>query len=66
MKDDDDGNFTMREFCAWGKVGHTKAYEEIGTGRLRAIKVGNKTIVTKPDARAWRASFPAIKPRTAA
>jgi hypothetical protein len=62
MNQDDDGNFTLREFRAWAGIGNTKTFAEIAAGRLRAIKIGGRTIITKPDARAWRATFPAIKP----
>jgi excisionase family DNA binding protein len=59
----EDGAFTIRDFCVWASVGRTLAYELIKRGQLRAIKVGGKTLIPKSDARAWLASLPTIMPR---
>jgi excisionase family DNA binding protein len=59
----EDGAFTISDFCAWASIGRTLAYELIKRGQLRAIKLGGKTLIPKSDARAWLASLPALKPR---
>jgi excisionase family DNA binding protein len=54
----DDGGFTVKEFCARYKISRTTFYEELNAKRLRAKKVGSKTIVLFDDARAWAKSLP--------
>lgn len=55
---------TIPEFCAWARIGRTKAYEEIGTGALRALKIGRRTLITRDDAAKWLSRQPALSPRT--
>jgi excisionase family DNA binding protein len=50
--------FAIREFCRRYSVGRTRAYQEIATGRLRAVKVGRRTLITYDDAEAWLAALP--------
>jgi len=45
-----DRAYTMAEYCQRYKVGRTKAYQEINAGRLKAVKVGSKTIIRADDA----------------
>jgi excisionase family DNA binding protein len=58
----EDGAFTINQFCAWASIGRTRVYELINCGDLKAIKLGSKTLIPKADARAWLASLPAIIP----
>jgi excisionase family DNA binding protein len=39
-------------------IGHTKLYEEIGAGRLKAKKCGKKTLITADAISAWFAALP--------
>ena len=57
---------TLPDFCARYSVGRTRAYEEIQAARLKAIKVGRRTMIKASDADSWLESRPAIKPRAAA
>ena len=57
---------TLAGFCARYSVGRTRAYEEIQAARLKAIKVGRRTMIKTTDAESWLESRPAIKPRAAA
>ncbi len=41
-------------FCQDFGVGRSTAYAEIRAGRLKAFKVGNKTMIAGEDALAWR------------
>lgn len=50
--------YTISEFCRDYGPGRTKAYQEIKNGRLRAVKVGSKTIIRADDAEAWLANLP--------
>jgi len=52
---------TPREFCLSNKIGMTRFYEEINTGRLVARKLGRKTLIAKEAAQAWRDALPAMK-----
>ncbi|MFY7834832.1 MAG: helix-turn-helix domain-containing protein [Novosphingobium sp.] len=44
---------TVPEFCTWARIGRTKTYEEIKAGKLRAFKVGRKTLIDVRDAGKW-------------
>ncbi len=52
---------SINEFCSRYSVGRTKTYAEISSGRLRAVKFGRRTLVTKEDAEAWLAALPKSK-----
>ena len=41
-------------------IGRTKAYQEIAAGRLRAVKVGRRTLITHDAAEAWLAALPEL------
>jgi excisionase family DNA binding protein len=49
---------SIADFCNRYGVGRTKAYEEIKARRLRAIKVGQRTLIIVDDAEAWLLSRP--------
>jgi len=55
----------MNTFCDEYETGRTKAYEEIASGRLKAIKLGSKTLIRREDAEAWLKSLPAAVVRPA-
>jgi excisionase family DNA binding protein len=50
--------FPIDEFCRLYGIGRTTAYYEIATGRLRAVKVGRRTLVPHDAAEAWLAALP--------
>jgi hypothetical protein len=56
------GAMTVREFCARYKIGTTKFYEELGSGRLRAVKCGNRTLILISDAKVWENTLSAVHP----
>jgi predicted DNA-binding transcriptional regulator AlpA len=53
--------FAVAEFCARHGICRATFYGEVKRGRLRALKLGKKTIVLKSDADAWRNSLPPLK-----
>jgi len=57
---------SIPEFCQRYNVGRTLAYEEINAGRLRARKVGKRTIISGDEAEAWLKSLPVINGSAAA
>jgi excisionase family DNA binding protein len=52
--------FSVNEFCERYPAGRSTAYEEIAAGRLRARKIGRKTIITQDDAEEWLRNLPAM------
>jgi excisionase family DNA binding protein len=51
----DNKAYTVEEFLMAYKVGRTKAYEEISSGRLRTYRVGRKRLISTPAADEWQA-----------
>jgi excisionase family DNA binding protein len=56
---------SIGEFCSNYGIGRTKVYEELRAGRLRARKIGKRTIITEDDAEDWLRRLPLIEPRAA-
>jgi excisionase family DNA binding protein len=52
---------TLKDFCDAYRVCRETAYQQIRTGRLRAVKIGRKTLVLRADADAWAASLPELR-----
>jgi hypothetical protein len=57
------GAMTRLEFQRHYRIGHDKFYREIKAGRLRAVKIGAKTVILSQDRAAWEAALPEIKSR---
>jgi hypothetical protein len=55
---------SIAKFCERYDIGRTKAYEEIKSGRLRARKIGTRTIITDGDAEDWLDQLPIVGPDT--
>jgi len=53
------GTMSVDEFCRWARIGRTSTYNEIAKGRLRALKVGRRTVIPADAARQW---LEALKP----
>ena len=53
--------FSIREFCRRYGIGRTSAYQEIAACRLRAVKVGRRTLITQDAAEAWLAMLPQVQ-----
>jgi excisionase family DNA binding protein len=49
---------SVKEFAARCGIGRSKAYEEIAARRLRALKVGTRTIISEDDAEDWLTRLP--------
>ncbi len=58
--DDIRGALSIRRFGEVYSVGHTKTYELIKTGQLRAIKLGARTLITRKDAEDFLSRLPTI------
>lgn len=46
-------SFTIPEWCARRRVGRTRAFEEIASGRLRTYKVGRRRYVSEEADLQW-------------
>jgi excisionase family DNA binding protein len=53
--------FAVREFCARYGICRQTFYDEVKRKRLRAVKLGKKTVILKADAEAWAKSLPELK-----
>ena len=40
--------FSIQEFCSSYSVSKSTAYKEISAGRLRAVKIGDRTLIRIP------------------
>ena len=47
-------------------IGRTLVYSEIAAGRLKARKVGRRTVILDADLQAWLKALPDFSPRPAA
>jgi excisionase family DNA binding protein len=52
--------FTIHEFAARNGIGKDKAYQEVREGRLRARKLGKRTLILDTDEAAWRDALPLL------
>ncbi|TPL16758.1 helix-turn-helix domain-containing protein [Mesorhizobium sp. B2-4-10] len=41
------------DFARWASIGRSKIYQEIQSGRLKARKIGGRTVIAIEDARDW-------------
>lgn len=49
---------TILDVAKAARLGRSKIYEEIRHGRLKARKIGSRTIILDDDLRSWLASLP--------
>ena len=49
---------TCREACRLTGIGRTKLYDEIREGRLKARKLGSRTLILADDLAAWLQNLP--------
>ena len=52
---------SIDEFCSRYGPGRTKVYQELKSGRLRARKIGTRTVITEEDAEDWLQHLPVIE-----
>lgn len=51
-------NYTIDETSKIIRVGRTRLYEEINNGRLKAFKVGKRTLISDASIQDWLANLP--------
>ena len=47
------GALSIPKFCNDYSIGRSLAYEEIASGRLKAVKIGRRTVIPVRNAEAW-------------
>jgi excisionase family DNA binding protein len=52
---------TINEFCDRYGICRETAYQQIRIGKLRAVKLGRRTVLLAPDVDAWAASLPELR-----
>jgi excisionase family DNA binding protein len=52
---------TLKDFCDAYRVCRETAYQQIRAGRLRAVKLGRKTLILRADAEVWAAALPELR-----
>ena len=57
----DNRALTINEFCDRYGICRETAYQQIRTGKLRAVKLGRRTVLLAPDVDAWAASLPELR-----
>jgi excisionase family DNA binding protein len=58
--------YTIPEFVATFGVSRSAVYREIRDGRLKAVKVGRRTMIRATDADAWLGRLESFRPKQAA
>jgi hypothetical protein len=53
--------YSVETFCLAFDIGRSSVYEEIRTGRLKAHKVGTRTIIALEDGLAWLHGQPVVE-----
>jgi hypothetical protein len=53
--------FSIEVFCQRFGIGRTSVYQEIKLGRLRARKIGRRTVILEDDAKDWLRRLPFMK-----
>ena len=53
----------FKDGCRYGKFGKTKAYELIARERIKAYKMGGKTLIDLDSVDEYHASLPRVEPR---
>jgi excisionase family DNA binding protein len=56
-------SLTVQEACACSGIGKTKLYELIGSGQLKARKLGKKTLILSDDLRHCLSPLPLLVKR---
>jgi excisionase family DNA binding protein len=54
-------SYSPRQFRERHNISNTTLYDQIKKGRLVALKVGRRTIITEEAEKDWLASLPKVK-----
>lgn len=56
-----DSALSVTDFCARYGIGRSRFYEELNAGRIKAKKLGKKTLVPVAEAENWLKNLPAAR-----
>jgi hypothetical protein len=56
---------SINEFSQAYGIGRSKVYDELNSGRLRARKIGKRTIIAEVDAEDWWRNLPTVEEASA-
>ena len=56
--------YSIRELAKNGPIGRSSIYNQIAAGRLRARKIGRRTVILDEDWRAFLTAAPPLEPAT--
>ena len=54
------GARSVNDFCKSVGIGRTSFYKEVKEGRLKVVKVGDRSLVRDDDGRAWLDNLPLV------
>lgn len=52
--------YSIKDVCRVVNAGQTKIYSEINAGRLKAVKLGKRTLITSEALKEWLNALPQI------
>ena len=52
--------YSVKAFLRDYSISRAKLYEEIKRGKIRARKIGRKTVIAREDAEAWLSASPVL------
>jgi excisionase family DNA binding protein len=55
--------YSIAEACSAARAGRTSLYQAIGSGALRAVKRGRRTLVLAQDLHRYLQGLPAVQPK---
>ena len=64
LHDEDDGAYSVDQFCKQYSIGKTAFYAEVKAKRLSVKEHGSRTLVPRSVARAWFEALPATRGRS--
>jgi excisionase family DNA binding protein len=53
--------FTIRDFMSRYSISRSSLYRELNAGRLRVVKRGRRSLITRADAEEWLKLLPAVQ-----
>lgn len=54
-------SMTIAETVRWSGIGRTKLYELLGDGKIKAVKLGTRTLVLTQSVEQFLASLPSLE-----
>jgi excisionase family DNA binding protein len=52
---------TVKDFTNWTGLSRSSLYREFASGRIKALKVGKRTLIPTAEAQRWMAALPELQ-----